>query len=346
MDDQPPLLPISPYDAADDLSSDTLASETADVIVFLPLAPAEAQLAESIVYRPGVAVASALLAGPFVFAIGGAVAAIASGAIPVWLPLVLLLWLPLLALAWLLLKSVRVTPGALASGRPLGRWRVIPFEEIERVEQRGLHLVVSARSGPPLLFAPALLHRGAELRRSLLLRLPLRVLWGRLRVEAQDLSAGDGAARTEGDIAGVLTVRSRWVWSALAGASALAALALALLAWLALAAPLRGALALALAALAAACGYLCLWMAQEIFISEKGLIVHYPLLRRERVVFWAQVRQVEYTPAEMALLFRGVRRVACVGPGALSVHQARLMRQFISRYCHSQVAPLLARRSF
>jgi hypothetical protein len=364
MDDQQPLSLITSQDAPDVFdASDAFevfdapaapdspapdSPERQQTVAFLTPSPSVWRLAESIVYRPGVVVAVALLAGPVVCAIVGGVAASVSGAVPVWLPLVLLLWLPALALTWALLKSVRVTPDALACGRPLGQWRIIPFDEIERVEQRGLRLVVSAHNSRPLVFTPLLLHRGAYLRRSLLLRLPLAVLVGELRAQAQSLSEGDVASMAEGDkgdISGILTVHPRLVWPTLAGGAAVALIALGIMALLLIASPVSGALALALVALAGALCYFTLWSVQEIFVSEKGLVIRYGLLRRERDVHWAQVSLVEYTPGEMTLLFRGARQtIICAGPGLLNATQARLMRQFVSRYCLSQVAPTLTRR--
>lgn len=345
MDDEQQPMPLlsweePPQDAAPPLAG----PERATSVAFLPPHPAHERLFESVVYRPGALVAVALLAGPIVCAIAGAIVAVNTGAIPVWLPLLLLLWLPALALAWALLTSVRVTPDALACGRPLSRWRVIPFHEIERVEQRGLRLVVSARSGSPLRITPRLLHRGGELRRSLLLRLPLSALSSDLRIEAQTLSGNDPmSGQTSGDVEGVLTVRPLPVWSALAGVVALALLALAALTLWAASQPLNIFLAVALLALACAIGFLSLWMAQEIFVSEKGLLINYRLLRRERDIYWAQVRLIEYTPWETALFFRGARTRVCVGPGLLTTQQARLMRRYISRYCLTQVGPLLGR---
>jgi hypothetical protein len=311
-------------------------------IAFLAPSPSAAQLAEYVVYRPGAAVALALLAGPAVCVILAAVAIGVTGALPVWLPLLLLLWLPALALAWAMLKSVHITPDALACGRPLGQWRSIAFDDIERVEQRRLRLVVSAHNSQPLVFSPALLRNGAQLRRSLLLRLPLTALASELRTQAQSLSEGDVSGSLAGDISGVLTVRTRTVWPALAGGLAVALLALGVAALLAMTSSRGLALALALVALACLLGYVSLWSVQEIFVTEKGLIVRYTLLRRERDVFWAQVHRIVYAPGEVALRFHGSQRkttIVSAGPGLLTAVQARLMRQFISRYCPAEVVP-------
>lgn len=342
MDDQQPLSLTTPQDAPGD--SERMITPSADFsdVAFLPSSPSAAQLLESVVYRPGALVALALLAGPMVCAIASGAIASVYGSIPVWAPLALLLWFPALILAWALLKSVRITPDALACGRALGQWRVIPFGEIERVEQRGLRLMVSPRSGSPLSFTPLLLHRGADLRRSLLLQLPLSVLSNPLRAEAQSLSDGD--LSVEGDIQGVLTVHPRRMWIFLAGGAALALLVAAVAALMTLAQPMSVALALALVALAGASCFLGLWTMQEIFVSEKGLIVHYVSLRRERDVKWAETQIIEYAPGELALVIHGARLVVCAGPGVLSATQARHLRQLISRYCLAQVAPLLSRR--
>lgn len=305
---------------------------------------ASERLAESVIYRPGALVAATLLAGPLLCALAVMLVALTTGSLPLWLPLALLLWLPLLALAWTLLKSVRVTPDTLSCGRPLGQWRIIPFHQVERVEWRGPRLVVRVRSGRPLSFAPRLLRHGDQLRRSLLLRLPLSTLSSELRAEAQALSSGDRLSSQEGDITGVLTVRPRLRWRTALALATVALLALAIAALVALTAPLSLALGAPALALAIALAGIDLWLAQEIFVSEKGLIIHYALLRRERIVYWAQVRVIEYLPGEVALALRGAHATLCAGPGLLSVTQARLMRRYINRYSLSLVAPLWSRQ--
>lgn len=348
MDDQPPSPLTRPITTplSSEPSSGLFSPLLDDEAGFLPQIAGDGSVGETTVYRPGAPVAVALLTAPVLFAVVGMWVAIASHRVPIWLPIALLLWLPFIALEWLLIKSVRITPDTISCGRPLRRWQQISFDEVERVEQRGLRLIVGGRSGAPLVFTPLLLNQGAELRRSLLLRLPLQTLWGRLRLEAQLLTDGGvGATRAESDISGVLTVRSRWLWPALGLGVTLALLGLGLLAALTLPGFWKLALGGLAVALAIGSGWVSLWTPQEIFFSEKGLIIHYLLLRRERVVFWEQVRAIEYIPGEFALLFGGVRRVMCIGPGALSVQHARLMRQFVSRYCpaHVRVSPLTFR---
>lgn len=367
MDDQQPLSLIpspqdadlfDPFDPFDPLDPRAAPTVMRPARVTLPLdssrdagfaeASAATHLAESVVYRPGALIAAPLLAGPVICAVVATLVIGSSGAVPVWLALLPLLWLPVLALAWALLRSVRITPDTVASGRTFGQWRSVAFEEIELVEQRGLRLIILARGSLPLTITPSLLHRGAQLRRTLLLRLPLTALSGDLRTQAQILSAGDVMGDGTGDISGILTVRTRSLWPTLAAMLGVALLVLGVVTPLTLTTPLNNtptwALTLALVALAALTGYVGLWSVQELFISDKGLVIHFALLRRERDVFWAQVRQVEYTPGELALIFRTTRRMAVsAGPGLLNATQARLMRQFIGRYCAADVTPALSR---
>ncbi|HEX8995453.1 MAG TPA: hypothetical protein VF812_05445 [Ktedonobacterales bacterium] len=355
MDDQQSLPLTTPQDAPDDGSdAPSAASPThpelpaapttpdASTIEFLTPPPSTAYLLDAVVYRPGALVALALLAGPVACAIAGAVVASVSGAIPVWVPFILLLWIPVLGLTWALLKSVRVAPDSLACGRALSRWRTVSFGEIERVEQRGLRMRVSAHSGPPLLFTPLLLHRGAELRRSLLLQLPLPILVGELRAEA--LSLTEDEVSSPGDIQNVLTVRPRLLWPIVAGFATLALLAAAIAALIMLAAPLSVIGAILLFALAGMLCFAGLWTIQDVFVSEKGLIVHYSALRQKRDIVWEQACQIAYAPGEMALVMRGARLVICAGPGLLRATQARQLRRHINRYCLTQVVPLLSRQ--
>lgn len=318
-----------------------------------PIAPAEVDfltppLPNSLllggdIYRPSGAIALVLLIGPTVCAIIGAIGASATGVIPLWLPLALLAWLPILALVWALLKSVRVTTETLACGRPLGAWRSIPFSEIERVEQRGLRMIAQSRMGERLSFTPSLLRRGANLRRSLLLQLPLYALAGDLHAEAIALEGNGMPVSDESSLLSALTVRVARRWSALAFVTALLALVgAALAAWL-LAAPPSLALGVALLALAGALGFLGAWAAQEIVISEHGMFIHYRMLRRDRDIFWSQVRLLEYTPGELALRFRGEHDVVCAGPGLFTTAEARRLREYIQRYSEAQITPLLAR---
>ena len=345
-------------DAADALTADDatyapdVLPDVADLdatqdVVFLEPSPPALRLADSAVYRPSGLVGLALIVGPAICVIIAAPGIVATSHIPLWLPIALLLWLPVLALVWALLKSVRLTPEGLACGRALGQWSILGFDEIERIEQHGLRLVVSGRRNSQMLsFTPALLSRGGSLRRTLLLQLPLRTLVGPLRAESQRLSVGNDL--TAGDISGVLTVRTRRAWPVGAALVTVALVALGVALLMALGMGVAGLVALVvLLALALLCGLLGLWSAQAIFVSEKGLVIQYALLRRESDVYWSQVQQIGYAPGEVALLYRGgARRTAySIGPGALTPSQARLMRQYINRYSQAEVAPAWSRQS-
>jgi hypothetical protein len=339
----------APAPDADDVDYADDAPDAADLdaqqdIAFLAPSPTALRLADSAVYRPNGLVGLALIAGPAI-CVGAAAPTIgATSHIPLWLPIALLLWLPALALVWALLKSVRLTPEGVACGRALGQWSMLGFGEIERIEQHGPRLVISGRrNSQTISFTPALLSRGGQLRRTLLLQLPLRTLVGALRAESQRLSVGDEMAA--GDISGVLTVRTRRAWPMGAAALVVALLAtgVALLVMLGVGAVGLVVLALALALL---CGLLGLWSAQVIFVSEKGLVIQYPLLRHESDVYWTQAQQIGYAPWEVALLYRGASHtIYSIGPGLLTPSQARLMRQYINRYSQAEVAPAWSRRT-
>ncbi|HEX8729912.1 MAG TPA: hypothetical protein VF739_14875 [Ktedonobacterales bacterium] len=347
--------PTPPADVADDEEYEEYeeyaeyAPDVADQqqdIAFLAPSPTALRLADSAVYRPSGLVGLALIAGPAI-CVGIAAPSIGTtGHIPLWLPIALLLWLPALALVWALLKSVRLTPEGVACGRALGQWSMLGFDEIERIEQHGPRLVISGRrNSQTISFTPALLSRGGQLRRTLLLQLPLRTLVGALRAESQRLSVGDEMAA--GDISGVLTVHTRRFWPIGALALALALLALGVALLVVLGVGVVGLVALAVAlALALLCGLLGLWSAQAIFVSEKGLVIQYPLLRRESDVYWTQVQQIGYAPREVALLYRGASHTAySIGPGLLTPSQARLMRQYINRYSQADIVPAWPRRA-
>lgn len=340
-----------PVNVADDADYVEYAPAVADLdaqqdIAFLPPSPTALRLADSAVYRPSGLVGLALIAGPAI-CVGIAAPSIgATGHIPLWLPIALLLWLPALALVWALLKSVRLTPEGVACGRALGQWSMLGFDEIERIEQHGPRLVISGRrNSQTISFTPALLSRGGQLRRTLLLQLPLRTLVGALRAESQRLSVGDEMAA--GDISGVLTVHTRRAWPIGAAALAVTLLALGVAALVVLGVGAVGLVALAVAlALALLCGLVGVWSAQAIFVSEKGLVIQYPLLRRESDVYWTQVQQIGYAPREVALLYRGASHtIFSIGPGLLMPAQARLMRQYINRYSQAEVAPAWSRRT-
>ncbi|MDE3228256.1 MAG: hypothetical protein KGO05_00115 [Chloroflexota bacterium] len=332
--DTPPRAPVPPPPAP---------IAPADVDFLTPPLPNTLLLSADI-YRPRGGIALALLIGPALCAIVGALVARITGAIPLWLPLALLIWLPLLTLAWAQLKSVRVTAETVACGRPLGAWRSLPFSEIERIEQRGPRLVVRSRVGARLSFSPLLLRRGAELRRRLLLQLPLRALAGDLHAEALALEGDAIPVASENATTTALTVRVARRWPTLAFALALVALAGAAAAFWLLAPPLGLALAIALVALAVGAALLGAWVTQELFVSENGVFVHYRLLRRDRDIIWSRARLLEYGPGGLALRFRGDYSMICAGPGLFTAADARRLREYIYRYAEGDATTTLAHR--
>jgi hypothetical protein len=314
---------------------------------FLTPHPANAHLADVTIYRPGAVVALALLVGPVACAVAGSITTSLTGAIPIWLPVALLLWLPALALAWALLKSVRVSPETLACWRPLSPGHSLRFAEIERIEQRGPRIVITSRYGKTLSFTPLFLHRGDHLRRSLLLQAPLFALPGDLRAEASALENGAAAATPENGVEGILNMRTPVRWSALplGAAAVMVAAAVATLTIWGLAWPLDVALGAPLLALAAGMGFIGLWAAQEIFVSEKGALIHYRLLRRKRDIFWSHARLIEVAPGDLALRFRSGRDLLCAGPSLFARDDAARLRDYLQQYATSPIQPMRARRT-
>jgi hypothetical protein len=85
--------------------------------------------------------------------------------------------------------------------------------------------------------------------------------------------------------------------------------------------------ALALVGLAA-----LIWLAQEVFLSDRGVIARFSLVRVTRAVAWDEVVSIERAPGEVALILRGPVALICAGPGLLGERDARRMRELVSRY--------------
>jgi hypothetical protein len=294
-------------------------------------------LAETALYRPGALVAVIFLVPPAASALVLAALIWSMGSAPIWLPLTLLLWIPMMLAGWSALRGVRLTREEIAFGRPLRAWRAIPLTAIERLETHGPRLTLVTTSGRRVSFTPALLRRGAQLRRRLLLSLPIHSLAGKARVEAQRLM--DGGARQEGDAAEALTVRPRRWLVALAAGLACALTAGAVIAWVfALSWVALGPGALALLCLAAS-----LWLAQDIFISDHGVSVRFSLPRVTRSVSWDELTAIERAPGEVALVLRGPHALICAGPGLLGPRDARRMREILRRYALERETPVTPR---
>ncbi|HEU0025966.1 MAG TPA: hypothetical protein VFQ25_02530 [Ktedonobacterales bacterium] len=308
-------------------------------VMFLPAPRPTTPLAETAIYRPGALIATGFLAPPAAGALALAALAWGMGAAPLWLPLALLLWVPVMLAGWSALRGVRLTREAIAFGRPLGAWRVIPLDQIERLERIGPRLRLVTAEGRRVSFTPALLARGAQLRRRLLLSLPLQTLSSSVREEARRLVDGD--APQEALAVGALTVRpARWLVGLAAGLALAGALAAgAMAAW----APAMPWIALAPGALALAALVACIWLAQDVFIGDRGVIVHFSLIRATGAVAWDELITIERMPGEIALVLRGPHALICAGPGLLGARDARRMREILGRYALERGTPVAPR---
>lgn len=296
------------------------------------------------VYRPGPFLALGMLLLPVVAALVGAATTLnVAGAIPVWLPLVLLLWLPCVPASWFAMQSVRTSSVGLAAGRPWSTWHEVPWMLIDRVEQRGPIVRVSGTNGVRLAIIPALLRDGSRLKRQLLLRLPPHVFVGGISQEAQQLLSGGIHAMPDGGLSGILHARPKARWRVLAIIASLIPLGLSALAIVLL--PLAISVPLAVLGTAVSLAGLLVfsWFAQELLINETGVSIVFPVVRRTRAIQWAEVELVEHSPNEMMLRMRGHRRLLCAGPTLLPPTERDLMRAFIHEYCTSRGVPIVRR---
>lgn len=310
----------------------SLEAQTDDTIIFLAAARPTTPLANTALYRPGALVALLFLVPPVASALVLAALVWGMGRAPFWLPLPLLLWVPVMLVGWVTLRGVRLTRDEISFGRPLRPWQVIPLDAIERLESHGQRLTLVLDTGRRVSFIPALLGRGAQLRRRLLLSLPADALTVAAREEAQRLLDWSAFPTSDGAVDALTVSPPRWMpWLAAALACALAAGAvfawMSSLSWLALAPGI-----LALLALAA-----CFWLAQEVFISDRGLIARFLLLHATGSLAWNEVVSLRRAPGEVALILRGSRALICAGPGLLRNYDARRMREFVSRYLQDHV---------
>jgi hypothetical protein len=291
--------------------------------IFLPRPRPATPLAETVIYRPSSLIAVLFLVPPAASALALASAIEALGGAQFWTALILLLWLPILLLCWLALRAVRLTRDQIAIGRPLRPWRVIPIDAISRLEARGPRLTLVTRAGR-ITFMPALLARGGELRRRLLLSLPLSALASDARAEAARLL--DGALREdEGEEA--LNVQTP-LW--LRGVMVALTLALAAAAVITGAMFGKSALGPGLGAVALLALFVTLWLAQDIMLDEHGASLALGGWVTA-AASWDQLESIRRAPGELALILLGKRVLVLPGPGLLSQRDARRARQIISR---------------
>jgi hypothetical protein len=298
------------------------------------------------IYRPGPLLALSTLMTPVLVALAGALVALnTTGAIPVWLPFILLLWVPLTPVLWLTLKSVRLGVHSIGVARPWERWRELDWSEIALAEGYLGGIRVVSTTGMAITFMPRLLRSGARLERALLLRLPSHALTGTLRRRAQRLIVGDIYPTPTGGLAGLLRARPLRRWRI--GVSLLAAAGMAGL--VASVRQLPGVGGIAAAALAAIITDVSLvaliWLSQSVSVSEHSVEVALPFRARVHSIRWQEVELVEVTGNERLLRLRGDdRRLFCPGPGLLSVADRNAMRAFLHEYCLARNVPVVHRR--
>ncbi len=297
------------------------------------------------IYRPGPYIVIAILVLPALVTLGGAALYLnTSSQIPGWLPFVLLLWLPGIPVLWLSMLTVRTSTVSIASGRPWSRWVEIYWQDVERVEQRGLFVRLQGAQGGHITFVPGLLREGKRLERHLLLRLSSHVLTGRFASKGQGMLASDIRSTPGGGYSGTLTIqvrpRVRWSLAVSSLLSTVAAVYLLAVSRASYALPLG----IAMAAVAFAACTILLWTLQSVRINETGVSLGRVLIPASRHIAWSDVELIEYSPGEAFLRFRGAKRLLSPGPGLLTTAQATLMRGFLTEYAGKRKIPMLERR--
>jgi hypothetical protein len=300
------------------------------------------------VYRPGGALAFTLALTPALGACGAAaVFLMMRSAIPLWLPGALVGWALLTPLFWLALKTVRVSPYGVASGRPWQVWREIPWGGIAQVERRGLRLRVTSRDGVRVSFNPGLLYAGAELRRYLLTRVSPELLDDALSDEARRMAMAESGPAYPGPLPSILRARPRLRSRLLCALATLAALCAVPVAALEL--PLTLGLPLAAAALALGFGGMLgfAWLSQQVTLSETGIsVIAFPSGRARRMQ-WSQVVLLEYTRHGRVIRLTGQgqeERVRCPGPSVMRPLDAAVYRAFLKRQLRDR--PVMEARRF
>jgi hypothetical protein len=267
-----------------------------------------------------------------------------TGAIPIWLPfLMIALWILCLPVFWLVMQSARTTTHDFATGRPLRPWTTLSWETIERVEQSGLSIRATASDGRHITFTPFLLRDGARLRREFLFRLPQHVLTGSLAQEANKIFTMDIQTKPDGGISGTLRARPRLFWRNLfAGIGSLLLIAGVGIIVLAgsIAGTLIGAGCIVMGGVALA---LFFWLLQEVQVSEKGLGRKMFLSRQADIQAWEDMDMIEHSSREYMLRPRGKQRFFCAGPALLPAAERDLMRAYLHQCSDEHGVPIVRR---
>ena len=288
------------------------------------------------VYRPGSVLAVSILLLPATAALLAAALSLnTSGRVPLWLPFALLLCVPGLPVLWFAMHSVRTSTLGIAMGRPWQTWNEVPWASIERVEQVGPRLRITASDDRQLTIWPALLRDAGRLERELLLRLPPQVLAGKFAARGQFILGG---------IAGTAHVQAQPRWRGMSAAACLLGPLIVLAGLVAL--PHAGALSVALAAglVELAALTLLLTIFQRVTLDETGIRVSGLLHRGARSMRWRDVELIEQSPQERMLRLRGAKKLVCLGPGILPPKEGEIMRAYLQRYCRSRDVPMVDRR--
>lgn len=305
-----------------------------------------APLADTQFYQPGPLLALAIVALPVAVTLGLAVIALQVGhVVPLWLPFLVLLWLPAVPLLWLLMQSARTTATGIAVARPWRTWTQLRWDDIQRVDQRGMVMRISGR-GETLVLAPRLLRDGARLRRQVLLRLPPHALSVHLSREAEEILSSQISMLPDGGVAGTLVARpqARYALSLLAAACALGAAAgLALQFAAPSSAVIAGSVVAGLLALGCLAG--AMWLTQRLSLDEQGISISRALaFPRHRVYAWSQLTMVEHTPHNALLRLRDSRtRTLCAGPHLFDSEQATILWALIMTHANEHEVLVIPR---
>lgn len=304
-------------------------------------------LADTQFYHPGPLLAFAVLLLPVALTLGLAALALQLGhAVPLWLPFLTLLWLPAVPLLWLLMISARTTSRGIAVARPWRTWTQLHWEEIQRVDQRGIVMRISGR-GETLVLAPRLLRDGARLRRQILLRLPPHALSVRLSREAEAILSSRISMLPNGSITGALAARPQARYSvALLAAACILGGSAGFALWRGALSPVAITVAVVAGLLALACLTGAAWLVQQLSLDDQGITILRAVgVPRRRAYAWNQITMIEHTPGSALLRLRDSRtRALCAGPHLFDSEQATILWALVQSHARDHEVLVIQRR--